>query len=149
MLEFRSFRTLSVASFLLASSLFSACGSDKPSSGFDDNGGTKAPDEGPGFVTDAGGVGPDLNGEGGSTVPGTTCAASAVNATRAMVDIIIGIDTSASMVDEINQLQMNLNAFAQKIGQSGLDYHVVLVASQPKPFPFSLLNLCIPQPLGG
>jgi hypothetical protein len=45
-------------------------------------------------------------------------------------DIIIGIDTSGSMDDEIAFVQMHLNAFSQQIIDSGVDVHVILIATE-------------------
>lgn len=54
-------------------------------------------------------------------------------------DIIIAVDTSGSMSEEIAQVQLNLNKFAQIITASGIDVHVVMIADS---------TMCIPAPLG-
>lgn len=54
-------------------------------------------------------------------------------------DIIIAVDTSGSMDEEIGEVQANLNAFASLITSSGIDVHVILIADA---------NICIPAPLG-
>ncbi len=54
-------------------------------------------------------------------------------------DIIIAVDTSGSMSEEIAQVQQNLNKFAQIITASGIDVHVVLIADA---------SMCIPATLG-
>lgn len=85
------------------------------------------------------------------------CAAEITTAQRGEVDIVVIIDTSGSMDAETAQVQANINKFAQTIGQSGLDYRVVLIAEKFKP---SLLpagvpilgapsGICVPPPLGG
>lgn len=85
--------------------------------------------------------------------PSDTCAAKEVAARRAEVDIIIAIDNSGSMGEEVAQVQQNINAFAQSIGTRGLDYRVILVtgATGPgTPLPgFPDLGICVPPPLGG
>jgi len=57
------------------------------------------------------------------------------------VDIIWFVDTSSSMDYETKTVQNNLNAFAQSISKSGLDYHVVMIGEGSK--------ICVPPPLGG
>jgi len=77
------------------------------------------------------------------SVPDTGgCAASEATAKNKIlpVDIIWFVDTSGSMDFETATVQNNLNAFAQSIGASGLDYHVVMVAES---------SVCVPAPLGG
>lgn len=63
------------------------------------------------------------------------------------VDVIITIDNSGSMGQEIEGVQDNINTnFADIIGASGLDYRVILVSQ------FGDLeeeNVCIEAPLGG
>jgi hypothetical protein len=73
-------------------------------------------------------------------------------------DIIIGVDTSGSMDEEIAFVQQNLNAFSQQIIDSGIDVRVILVAAeQPPPaMPgiFGFIDddddygVCIAAPLG-
>jgi hypothetical protein len=45
-------------------------------------------------------------------------------------DIIIGIDTSGSMDEEIMFVQQNLNAFSQQIIDSGVDVRVILIGTE-------------------
>jgi hypothetical protein len=45
-------------------------------------------------------------------------------------DIIIGIDTSGSMDEEIMFVQQNLNAFSQQIIDSGIDVRVILIGTE-------------------
>ena len=62
------------------------------------------------------------------------------------VDIIIVIDDSGSMSEEMANVQKNINqSFAQIIGASGLDYHVILLTA----FGNYDLEICVPKPLGG
>lgn len=80
------------------------------------------------------------------------CAAQISEARRDAVDIIMMIDTSSSMDEETAQVQLNINAFAQSIGGSGLDYQVIMIAEKFKPAPFPLApseGVCVPAPLAG
>jgi hypothetical protein len=87
--------------------------------------------------------------------PNAQCAAEVMSAQRAEVDIIVVIDTSGSMSEETQQVQQNINNFAQSIGNSGLDYRVIMIAEKntppPIPFPFPVppTGICTPPPLGG
>lgn len=96
------------------------------------------------FATGTGGDTPFTTGSTGgpgSTGSGGSCAAVSSEATSELqpADIIIAVDTSGSMDEEIVQVQQNLNAFASLIVASGIDVHVVLLADA---------NICIPAPLG-
>lgn len=90
------------------------------------------------------------NGQGGGLggVPGAggsggieECLAisSEAKAELQPADIIIAVDTSGSMDQEIAQVQQNLNNFASIITASGIDAHVVMIADD---------TMCIPAPLG-
>lgn len=72
------------------------------------------------------------------------CATSAKDARRGAIDVIFAIDTSASMVDEINQVRQNINAFAKQISSTGLDYNVIVIAERGDPF-----GICVSPPLAG
>ncbi len=92
--------------------------------------------------------------EGPPASPGeASCAAAVTTAQRAEVDIVVVIDTSGSMSEETAQVQQNINDFAQKIGNSGLDYRVVLIAEEFRASPFPPFipeeGICVPPPLGG
>ena len=74
-------------------------------------------------------------------------------------DIIWVIDTSESMDEEIAIVRANVNAFVERIGGSGVDVRMVMVASKvdrtieievpfiPFPVPQSYLGVCVPPPL--
>lgn len=103
-------------------------------------------DDSTGSLVGSGGNGGDpqiTSGNGGSTGPGSGggCAKAASEATSKPqpADIIIAVDTSGSMDEEIGEVQANLNAFASLITSSGIDVHVILIADA---------NICIPAPLG-
>ena len=129
-----------------------ACGSN---GGFGENGGGNAPPPNS-DLSKGGGGGPggDLGGGGGGGGGGgdDKCAAEVTSAKRAEVDIIVVIDTSGSMAEETAQVQQNINSFATSIGNSGLDYQVIMIAEKytPPPFPFiPAEGICTPPPLGG
>jgi hypothetical protein len=67
------------------------------------------------------------------------------------VDIIWAIDTSDSMVGELEATQDNMNQFAQTILGAGIDVHVVLVAKPGNPDDGTIFNpdpgICIGAPL--
>jgi hypothetical protein len=48
---------------------------------------------------------------------------------RMPADIIIAVDNSGSMDDEIGFVRDNLNAFSQRIVDSGIDVHIILVSA--------------------
>lgn len=94
--------------------------------------------------TDGGGEGP--------------CIGLRANARAAVlpVDIIWIIDNSSSMVEEIGIIEENINAFAEFIRVSGIDYRVVVIAAEeditsPNPFGggelISYYGVCVPPPL--
>ncbi|MRG94961.1 hypothetical protein [Polyangium spumosum] len=96
----------------------------------------------------AGGMGGDIfpttsssGGAGGGLADADTCASVSSEATagKQPADIIIAVDTSGSMNEEIAEVQANLNKFAQIITASGIDVHVVMIADA---------TMCIPAPLG-
>jgi hypothetical protein len=70
------------------------------------------------------------------------------------VDVIFSVDTSGTMRDEIGFVKENMNAFSKQIRDSGIDVHVVLLATEQSgtadPFGGLLFTdgLCIAAPLG-
>ena len=62
------------------------------------------------------------------------------------VDIIVVVDNSGSMTDEIVAIQNNINrSFADTLSRSGLDYRVILVASHGDAV--SRQSVCVAAPL--
>jgi len=131
-----------------------ACGSSSRDR-IDDEQGSGASSSGAGQTSSSSGTLGTSGGSSGTSGPGSeTCAATSVAATRAEVDIIVVIDTSGSMDEETNQVKTNINSFASKIGSSGLDYTVTMIAEKPKALPvpipgFVIPGICVPAPLGG
>jgi hypothetical protein len=145
-MEARDMRHFSVA--MVALFAF-GCGSSAGRDGFEDGKGNEPNDLGnqpaPGPLGSSGGEQPP---------PNEACAAQITKATRAEVDVIVLIDTSGSMGEETTQVKNNINTFAQKIGATGLDYTVVMIAEKPQKLPFmppgfQPPGVCVPQPLAG
>ena len=106
------------------------------------------------------------NGDGGLDLRGVidrdaACASVRAEATltKKPVDIIVVIDNSGSMTEEIVGVQDNINDnFATVLDKSGLDYRVILIGDyftsvQPAEGaganPTDKLSICISTPLGG
>ena len=142
----------------LTAATFAACGSSPAN-----NNGTGATG---GSTSSGGGNGP--GGKGGSTSgtggdftfdagtgdggldPDSACVAQSAAATlvKRPVDIIIAIDNSGSMTNEIVGVQQNINQnFANIIEGSGLDYRVILIARHGKAA--GAQSICVEAPLSG
>jgi len=151
-----SLSTLASLGVLALALAAGACGSSSEDRRFEDDPTSPPLTTGSGEGTSGGGgtLGSSGGGTGDSGVGGQACAAESVSARRAEVDIIVVIDTSGSMGEETAQVQANINTFASKIGASGLDYTVVMIAETPDPPPFPLpipipvIGICVPPPLG-
>jgi len=87
--------------------------------------------------------GVDVDAPPGQTVDAAPCATSAVAATEVKrpVDILWVIDNSGSMDAEEARVQTNMNNFAQSIGNSGVDYRVIVITDST--------HINVPPPLGG
>lgn len=99
---------------------------------------------------DGGGFIPGTGGNDGGLDPDSACAAQSAEATLAKkpVDIIIIIDNSGSMTDEIIGVEKNINQnFATIIENSGIDYRVILVARHGRANPDE--SICVESPLSG
>lgn len=80
---------------------------------------------------------------------GEQCAAQMLEAEVAFVpvDVLLVIDTSNSMAAAIDAVESSINAdFAQIMGNSGLDYRVIVAGDYP---PGGQLDICISMPLSG
>ncbi len=80
--------------------------------------------------------------------PDAPCNAIAARAEARFTpaDIIFGVDTSGSMLEEAGFVQANMNVFSQQIIASGIDVHVVMIATA-QIFPL-FPGICVPAPLG-
>jgi len=114
----------------------------------------------PGCDNETGGASPgDGDGSGSglfdgghkTDLPFKSCASVTETAqnTYQPVDIVITIDNSPSLLDEINATRANMNKFSKAIGASGLDYHIVLVSCLPGDCENDKFHgICIDPPLG-
>ncbi len=129
---------------VMALGAFAACSGTVAHSGFEngaDAGGSGGGDGSSNPQEDSG----DLFGDASNGDSNLTCAATTATAHKAAVDIIFVIDDSGSMTSEMTQIKTNVNTFATKIGQSGLDYKVIFVVRKGT----SGNTICVPPPLGG
>ncbi|MBM4374966.1 MAG: hypothetical protein FJ095_07765 [Deltaproteobacteria bacterium] len=91
------------------------------------------------------GSGTFAGGQGGAGVGGS-CADTVVeaNVTKKPVDIIFVVDVSGSMSEEIAAIEQNINLnFAQIIGQSGVDYRIIMLVDHGP----GTYELCVEAPL--
>lgn len=77
--------------------------------------------------------------------PDAGCATSSAEAIKPPVDIIVAIDQSGSMSEEIAKVKANINKMSDFLKTTGFDYRVVMIA-RPGTDTF---GVCIPPPLGG
>lgn len=76
----------------------------------------------------------------------TACATAQVAAIKKPVDIIMVIDQSGSMNEEIEQVKANINRLGKYLDSTNLDYRLVMIAGLPGN---GSLPVCVPPPLGG
>lgn len=102
----------------------------------------------------------DTNNGSGGTAPsnsdGETCATTSAAPTliKQAVDIILVLDNSGSMADELDAVEKNINTnFANILEQSGVDYRVILISRHRKEVRAtsgeSSTSICVSQPLSG
>ena len=87
---------------------------------------------------------PDTSDDSGEVC--ATVDASAENV-RFPVDIVWIIDNSLSMEEEIRIVEARINDFARFIGDSGLDYRVVMISYDDPVVGDGWYNVCVPEPL--
>lgn len=112
--------------------------------------------DGGGGGTDGGGGGMDARTPRDVQIPdvpftGDAACATATSAAevgRLPVDILWMVDNSTSMAPAIDNVQRGLNAFANRIADSGLDYRVIMLSLQGRSAD-RRLPVCIPPPLAG
>lgn len=148
--------TKSILLCSLAAGLVACGGSSNTSPGTLDDGGAEASlDDGstpPGDDTgiDEGGFTIDSAGADAILTADAACAAqkSTATLTKKPVDIVLIVDNSGSMTEEIVGIQKNINAsFASILAASGLDYRVILVARHGAATGGQ--SVCIEAPLSG
>jgi hypothetical protein len=100
-----------------------------------------------------GGSDASASGTGGM---GPTCAADAAkaNLTSAPIDIILVLDNSGSMVEEMGAAEQNINVnFAGILDTSGIDYRVILLSrhrqAERDASEEASTSICVSQPLSG
>ncbi len=83
--------------------------------------------------------------------PDAACAMAsvAVDVERLPVDVIWMIDNSSSMAPAIVEVQRGMNAFADRIFASGLDYRLILLSLRGTAPVGGRYPICIPPPLAG
>lgn len=126
-------RKLALALPLIVSSWVFACGSESGRSAFNGSG---------------------VGGEPGSDSLGTSdpsapdnpsCAKAEVEAKKAPVDIIMAVDQSGSMSDDITNVKANILQLSNFLQTTGLDYRVVMIATPGT----GSYDVCVPEPLAG
>jgi len=128
---------------LAASILLAACGAarDESEGLTDDDGGLV----GDGAAVD-GGLSFDV-GENNEAASGdTACASTEAAAIKPPVDVIVAIDQSGSMYDDIARVKTNINKLSDFLKATGLDYRVVMIARVGTT---GSTDVCVPPPLGG
>ena len=71
------------------------------------------------------------------------CEADRHETTRHPVDVVFVIDNSGSMSNEIANVRDNINTFADKIANSGLDYRLFMISQKGT----TSYAVCVPEPL--
>lgn len=128
-------RKLVLALPLAVTTALLACGGDARRSGF----------EGEGLDPSNGGGPLGSSGAAPSPDDDTQCAKTEVTAQKAPVDIIMAVDQSGSMSDDIANVKANINQLSDFLKATGLDYRVVMIATPGT----GSYDVCVPPPLGG
>ena len=111
-----------------------------------DDGGVVPPpaeDPGPGLTPAPDAGTPD---SGPVSCAGTTVEAEIV---PLPADIVWIIDNSSSMSDEIAAVRAGINAFADQLASSGIDYHLVMLSKRGTGTTNDISPVCVPEPLAG
>ncbi len=138
-------RLLRSGLFVVAASVAAfACGSSEDSEFGSSSGASSS-----GESSSSGFGGSSSGGDGGSSSGSDTCAATTAQTQKAKVDIIFVIDNSGSMNEEMVQIKQNVNKFASKILNVGLDLHVVFIVAKASSPTQTGNVICVPEPLAG
>ncbi|MGZ3417758.1 MAG: hypothetical protein ACXWUG_20505 [Polyangiales bacterium] len=89
-------------------------------------------------------VSDDTNVGDAITTVDATCAKTEAAAIKPPVDVIMSIDQSGSMSDDIANVKANVNKLSDFLAKTGLDYRVVMIGTPGT----STYNICVPAPLG-
>jgi hypothetical protein len=103
-----------------------------------------------------GGTGTGGSDPGGSGGTGETCAQAEAQATLVTepIDIIVALDNSGSMDDELEAVEQNINVnFAQILDDGEVDYRVILISRHRKAgrdeTAEASTSICVEAPLSG
>jgi hypothetical protein len=80
-----------------------------------------------------------------ASAPEAACAATVAATTRTPVDLVMSIDQSGSMDDDIAKVRASVANLAADLSASGLDWRLIMIArvgSGP-------LEVCVPEPVAG
>jgi len=83
--------------------------------------------------------------------PDMACTSASAEAIleRLPADIIWVVDNSSSMSAEIENVRLGLNAFAEFIDTSGIDYRVIMLSKRGMGASGTRYSICVPPPLAG
>jgi hypothetical protein len=136
---------------LTASILLAACGASKdagPEEILDDPDSGNSQDSTPPLGDTSGSgfdVSNDTNVGDGKLTTDAACAKATATAIKPPVDIIMAIDQSGSMSDDIANVKANVNKLSDQLKATGLDFRVIMIASPGT----TTYSVCVPPPLGG
>lgn len=79
------------------------------------------------------------------------CAGTSVKAQLVALpaDIVWVVDNSSSMSEEIDAVRAGINAFAEQLAASAVDYHLVMLSKRGTTASGKLYPVCVPEPLAG
>lgn len=120
---------------LAALAVVAACSSSSSRAGFPDNP-TDGADSGPMSP-------PPIQSKDAGPPP--SCATAQAAAIKPPVDVIVVVDQSGSMSEEIANVKANVNNLSTLLGSTGIDYRVVMIGTVGN----GTFDLCVPPPLGG
>jgi hypothetical protein len=83
--------------------------------------------------------------------PDMACTSTAAEALleRLPADIIWVVDNSSSMAEEIENVKAGINAFADFIAATGVDYRVIMLSKRGVGASGTRYSICVPPPLAG
>ncbi|MGQ0506250.1 MAG: hypothetical protein ACT4TC_13140 [Myxococcaceae bacterium] len=108
------------------------------------------PDAGEGSVNGLPGDQPNGSGNGNGDPACAVITAEAKATSKKPVDIVMIVDNSDSMGEEIDAVKKNINtSFADILAKSGLDYQVILLSRHGSFTSANSIWICITKPLSG
>lgn len=75
----------------------------------------------------------------------TKCATATAAGVKPPIDIIVIVDQSGSMNEELASIKANINTLSTLLDKTGVDYHLVMIGEVGN----STYQICVPPPLGG